>query len=183
MDVNRSKIFHFHLYPIFNQIGNTTQMYTVNPQPKKRGQAQTEYVIIVVLIAILIIPAVKMFGGSVYDLFTGSSQTLDDPNMSTGEGSNPGTEEGVAPGITEPGNNSSAGTNGTSGANRTSGTSGTSGAPGSSSGGDRDLRGSNPNNPYRFDRRTNRWYNPKTNLFVKDSEVSRFENPNQYRNR
>ena len=43
----------------------------------QEGQGMTEYIIIVVLIAIFLIAAVKLFGGSLDKLFRGSSTKLD----------------------------------------------------------------------------------------------------------
>ncbi|RME04992.1 MAG: Flp family type IVb pilin [Planctomycetota bacterium] len=45
---------------------------------KQQGQGMTEYIIIVVLIAIGLIAAVKLFGGTLKRIFTTSEKTMKD---------------------------------------------------------------------------------------------------------
>ena len=44
---------------------------------KKSGQGMTEYIIIVVLVAIAVLVGVRLFGGTVREKFDGSQQTVD----------------------------------------------------------------------------------------------------------
>jgi pilus assembly protein Flp/PilA len=43
----------------------------------KRGQGMTEYILIIALIAILVLGAVKIFGGKIKDAFTKASSKVD----------------------------------------------------------------------------------------------------------
>jgi len=44
---------------------------------RKQGQGMTEYIIIVVLVAIAVLVAVRLFGGTVSEKFDGSESTID----------------------------------------------------------------------------------------------------------
>jgi Flp pilus assembly pilin Flp len=43
----------------------------------KKGQGMTEYILIIALVAILVLGAVKMFGGKIKDAFTKASSKVD----------------------------------------------------------------------------------------------------------
>ncbi len=51
---------------------------------KKSGQGMTEYIIIVVLVAIAVLIAVKVFGGTVREKFNGSESTVNSSLDTTG---------------------------------------------------------------------------------------------------
>ena len=69
---------------------------------KKLGQGMTEYIIIVVLIAIFLIAAVKMYGGELDTIIRGSSKKTDDV----------GTDAGINPGGPSAGGNNGSANNG-----------------------------------------------------------------------
>lgn len=47
-------------------------------QPNERGQGMAEYIIIVILVAIIVLVGVKLFGKSVINQFNNATEEVDD---------------------------------------------------------------------------------------------------------
>ncbi|MBI4615805.1 MAG: hypothetical protein HY720_19455 [Planctomycetes bacterium] len=66
-----------------------TAMYATNKTfSRKQGQGMTEYIIIVVLVAIAVLALVKAFGSTVSEKFKGSTSTVSNQLDASGSGKN-----------------------------------------------------------------------------------------------
>ncbi len=55
------------------------------------GQGLAEYIIIVILVAIIVLVAVRLFGRSVFNQFGNATSQIEDLGAGAGSGTNPGT--------------------------------------------------------------------------------------------
>ena len=63
----------------------------LSPLESNRGQGMAEYIIIVILVAIIVLVGIRLFGGSVINQFNNATNEIDSLESDGGGGALPGT--------------------------------------------------------------------------------------------
>lgn len=58
-------------------MANLTRLFPSLTRRDERGQGMAEYIIIVILVAIIVLVAIRLFGKSVYNQFSNATEAVD----------------------------------------------------------------------------------------------------------